>query len=72
MNKIEFLTQQKERSRRLFIESGDRSHLKDMSYFDERIKKEKQKPADRLGWFLMGLLVLTIIAPFIQWFLFYR
>ena len=72
MEKIDFLVQQKERSRKLFMETGDRGHLSDMNYFEDRIQKEKRKPADRLGCFLMGLMVVTILSPFISFFLFYR
>ena len=49
MEKIEFLTQQKERSRELFMKTGDRSHLLDMNYFDEKIRKEERKPTEQMA-----------------------
>ena len=72
MDKIEFLIQQKERSRELFMDTGDRGHLLDMNYFEERIRKEERKPAERMEWILVGLMLVTILAPFVNWFLFYR
>ena len=82
MEKIEFLTQQKERSRELFMKTGDRSHLLDMNYFDEKIRKEERKPAEQmankeqefqevaLNCFMVGvgliIFYLTFISPLVH------
>lgn len=75
MDNLKLYYGQKEKARSLFIQTLDKSHLKDMFEFDQKIKQEKldQDPRYKAGraleYFAITMLILVITSPFITYVL---
>lgn len=66
--KIVLYKEMRENARRSFMETGNRNRLVDMVILDQEIEKEMNKETRVLGWVLFGIVVVTVLSPFISYF----
>lgn len=66
--KIVLYKEMRENARRSFMETGNRNRLVDMVILDQEIEKEMNKETRVLGRVLFGILVVTVLSPFISYF----
>ena len=67
--KILRLAAQRERSRELYVKTQNKEHLEDMFTLEQMIELEKDKEARILGWVLTGMVIFTVLSPWIIWWL---